>query len=142
MSPVLTYMSKPAYKRATRVADQIREEVADILLRKTKDPRLHSVTVTGVEITDDLRLARIYVTTGQQGQDEAEVMSGISKATGFIRTELGRRLSLRYNPALVFLKDTSGPRGDRILSLLESLKTNSPHEGHDESVPKRDEHES
>ena len=56
-------MAKTAYKRAERVADQIRMEVADILMRKIKDPRVRSVTVTDVELTADLRLARIYVTT-------------------------------------------------------------------------------
>ena len=81
---------------------------------------------------DDLRLARVYVTTGQSDQAEAEVMSGLTKATGFIRAELGRRLSLRYNPALEFLEDLSGPRGDRILALLDSVKPSA------ESPPQED----
>ncbi len=115
-------MSKTAYKRAARVAGQIRMEVAEILLRKTKDPRLHSVTVTDVELTDDLRVARVYVTTGHDEEDEARVFSGLTKAAGFVRGELGRRLSLRYNPEVIFCKDSSGPRGDRILALLNSLE--------------------
>lgn len=114
-------MSKTAYKRAARVAGQIRMEVAEILLRKTKDPRLQAVTVTDVELTDDLRIARVYVTVGKDGDEEAGVFSGLAKATGFIRGEVGRRLSLRYNPELLFCKDTSGSRGDRILALLDSL---------------------
>lgn len=97
-------------------------EIADILLRKTKDPRLQAVTVTDVELTDDLRLARVYVTTMQQGEAEALAMSGLHRAAGFIRSELGKRLSLRYNPSLEFHKDVSGPRGDRILALLEGLQ--------------------
>ncbi|MEK7294402.1 MAG: ribosome-binding factor A, partial [Nitrospirota bacterium] len=56
-------MAKTAYKRATRVADQIRMEVADIIMRKTKDPRVASVTVTDVEIKNDLRIARVLETT-------------------------------------------------------------------------------
>ncbi len=100
-------------------------EIADILLRKTKDPRLHAVTVTDVELTDDLRLARIYVTTIQQGEAEALAMSGLQRAAGFIRGELGKRLSLRYNPSLEFHKDISGPRGDRILALLQGLQPES-----------------
>jgi ribosome-binding factor A len=114
-------VSKAAYKRAARVADQIRMEIAEILLRKTKDPRLQAVTVTDVEITDDLRLARVYVTTMQEGEGEAQVMAGLTRASGFIRGELGRRLTLRYNPALEFRKDITGPRGNRILALLEGL---------------------
>ncbi len=128
-------MAKTGYKRATRVADQIRMEVADILMRKTRDPRLQSVTVTDVEVTSDLRLARVYVTTMRDGAEEALVMAGLEKAAGFIRGELGRRLSLRYNPELVFRKDVSGPRGDRILMLLDSLKSDSPPETSDEQPP-------
>ncbi len=122
-------MTKTAYKRATRVADQIRMEVADILMRKSKDPRLGFVTVTDVELTNDLRLARVFVTTMQDGQAEAEVFAGLARAGGFIRAELGRRLHLRYTPELVFQKDTSGPRGDRILSLLDSLGTQDREPG-------------
>jgi ribosome-binding factor A len=122
-------MAKTAFKRATRVADQIRIEVADILMRKSKDPRLGSVTVTDVELTDDLRLARVFVTTRQDGQNEAEAFARLAKAAGFIRAELGRRLRLRYTPELIFQKDISGPRGDRILSLLDSLGLQEPEPG-------------
>ncbi|MBM4123794.1 MAG: 30S ribosome-binding factor RbfA [Nitrospira sp.] len=112
---------KTAYKRATRVADQIRMEVADIIMRKIKDPRLGFVTVTDVELTSDLRLARVFVTTLEGGQTEADTLAGLAKAVGFIRAELGRRLRLRYTPELIFQKDVSGPRGDRLLNLLDEL---------------------
>ncbi len=121
-------MSKTGYKRAARVADQIRMEIADILLRKTKDPRLHAVTVTDVELTDDLQWARVYVTTMLEGQEEKQVMSGLAKASGFIRGELARRLSLRYSPALDFREDLSGPQGNRILALLDGLNVERPEE--------------
>ena len=114
-------MSKSTYKRADRVADQIRMEVADILMRKIKDPRVHDVTVTDVELTADLRIAHIFVTTMETGEAEREVFTGLSKASGFVRSELGRRLSLRYLPDVIFKKDVSGPRGDRIMQLLEGL---------------------
>jgi ribosome-binding factor A len=114
-------MSKATYKRADRVADQIRMEVADILMRKIKDPRVHSVTVTGVEVTADLRIAHVFVTTMETGQAEQEVFAGLSKASGFVRAELGRRLTLRYLPEVIFKKDVSGLRGDRIMRLLDEL---------------------
>lgn len=114
-------MAKTAYKRATRVADQIRMEVADIIMRKTKDPRVASVTVTDVEITNDLRLARVFVTTLLDAEQEHAAFVGLNKASGFIRSELGRRLNLRYTPEIVFQKDVSGPRGDRLLSILDHL---------------------
>jgi ribosome-binding factor A len=114
-------MAKSAFKRATRVADQIRMEVADILMRKAKDPRVAAVTVTDAEITKDLRLARVFVSTMLDPEHEREALAGLDKASGFIRSELGRRLHLRYTPELVFQKDTSGPRGNRLLSLLDRL---------------------
>lgn len=125
-------MSKTTYKRADRVADQIRMEVADILMRKIKDPRVHDVTVTDVELTGDLRIAHIFVTTMATGEAERDIFAGLSKASGFVRSELGRRLSLRYLPDVIFKKDVSGPRGDRVLRLLEGLHEESEqHETQD-----------
>lgn len=114
-------MTKSTYSRAERVADQIRMEVADILMRKIKDPRVRSVTVTDVELTKDLRIARVFVTTMEQNKDERLVFDGLAKASGFVRAELGRRLALRYLPELIFMKDISGPRADRVLALLDRL---------------------
>lgn len=114
-------MSKTTYKRADRVADQIRMEVADILMRKIKDPRVHDVTVTDVELTGDLRIAHVFVTTMETGEAERDIFAGLTKASGFVRSELGRRLSLRYLPEVIFEKDVSGARGDRIVRLLEEL---------------------
>jgi len=123
-------MSKTTYKRADRVADQIRMEVADILMRKIKDPRVHGVTVTDVELTGDLRMAYVFVTCMEQGQAEQDVFTGLSKASGFVRAELGRRLTLRYLPEIIFKKDISGQRGDRILELLDGLHVGQePKEG-------------
>lgn len=127
-------MAKSGYKRSERVADQIRMEVADILMRKIKDPRVRSVTVTDVELTRDLRLARIFVTTMEQEQAERDVFAGLAKASGFIRGELGRRLTLRYLPEVVFVKDLSGPRGDRVMQLLEELHDEESKMGGGESV--------
>jgi ribosome-binding factor A len=115
-------MSKTTYKRSDRVADQIRMEVADILMRKIKDPRVRSVTVTDVELTADLRIAYIFVTTMETEQAERDVFAGLSKASGFVRAELGRRLALRYLPEIVFKRDETGPRGDRVMKLLDELQ--------------------
>ena len=127
-------MAKTGYSRAERVADQIRMEVADILMRKIKDPRVRSVTVTDVELTTDLRIARVFVTALGSDAETKDVFTGLSKASGFVRNELGRRLTLRYLPEVVFVKDVSGPRGDRILQLLDELhdKTDTLSENHDE----------
>ncbi len=113
---------KPASKRATRVADQIRMEVADILMRKVRDPRVRDVTITDAAVTNDLRLARIYYTTLINGHSDRDLAEGLAKANGFIRSELGHRLGIRYTPELVFHRDVSGPRGDRILELLDRVR--------------------
>ena len=125
-------MTKSSYSRADRVADQIRMEVADILMRKIKDPRVRCVTVTAVELTRDLRIARVYVTTMEPQEGERHVFDGLAKASGFVRGELGRRLALRYLPELTFMKDTSGPRANRVLQLLDSLHRDDTHEAFDE----------
>ena len=122
-------MSKTTYKRADRVADQIRMEVADILMRKIKDPRVQSVTVTDVKLTADLRIAHVFVTTMGTEEEERNVFAGLEQASGFVRGELGRRLSLRYLPEIVFAKDVSGPRGDRVLKLLDELHAKTEAEG-------------
>jgi ribosome-binding factor A len=128
-------MAKTGYSRAERVADQIRMEVADILMRKIKDPRVRSVTVTDVELTNDLRIARVFVTALGTEEETKDVFVGLSKASGFIRSELGRRLTLRYLPEVVFHRDVSGPRGDRVLQLLDEIQDKgNAHSGeHDDA---------
>ena len=132
------------FKRTDRVSDQIRMEIADILMRKVKDPRVGFVTVTGVEVTADLKQAWVYVTVLQQGAQEADTqeagtLEALSRAEGFIRGELGRRLKLRYVPTLTFAKDTSVDRVSRVMGLLDQVHprpagssddkgTNDPHE--------------
>ena len=122
-------MSKPSYKRAERVADQIRMEVADILARKTKDPRIGFITVTDVDLSPDLRVARIYVSSLREGQSEELALQGLSKAVGFVRGELGRRLELRYTPELIFCSDGSYQYGRRIDQLLDSLDLKEDSKG-------------
>ncbi len=114
-------MAKTGYSRADRVADQIRMEVADILMRRVKDPRVRSVTITDVELTNDLRIARVFVTALGTDVETKDVFAGLDKARGFVRSELGKRLTLRYLPEIVFMKDVSGPRGDRVLQLLDEI---------------------
>jgi ribosome-binding factor A len=132
MMPVdVPVMSKSTYKRADRVADQLRIEVADILAKKSKDPRLHCVTVTNVEVTSDLRMARVYVTLLGPQDDEPGIMKALNSAAGFVRSEIGRRLELRYTPEIKFWLDSTGPRAERILKILDTLPHPSAAEGMD-----------
>ena len=110
------------HKRTDRVGDQIRMEIADILMRRVKDPRVGFVTVTAVEVTADFRQAWVYVTVLQQGPQETETLAVLGRAEGFIRSELGRRLRLRTIPALTFVKDTSLDRVQRVMTLLDQVR--------------------
>lgn len=116
-------MSRPTYKRAERVADQIRIVIAEILAKRSKDPRLSLVTVTDVKVSPDLRSARVYVSTLQEGLDAQKIFQGIEKAKGFIRTELGNRMELRYTPELSFWPDSSSEGAQRILKILDELSS-------------------
>ncbi len=113
-------MSKPT-KRSVRVADQIRMEVADVLARKCKDPRLRFVTVTGVAMNSDLRVARVYVSLPDHRGDVEAIMKILKHAAGFVRLELGRRLELRYTPEVQFWFDASAPHAEKIGRILETV---------------------
>jgi ribosome-binding factor A len=109
------------FKRADRVAELIKAEMSDILLREVKDPRLHEVTITAVKVTDDLRNVKIYFV--EMGKDECapEIIDAFSKARGFVRRELGKRLQLRVVPEIMFVHDTSFGYGNRIEKLLADI---------------------
>ncbi|MFH1008660.1 MAG: 30S ribosome-binding factor RbfA [Candidatus Latescibacterota bacterium] len=109
------------YKRADRVNDLLQEEIS-LLIRKLKDPRIGFVTITGVEVTQDLRYAKIFVSV--MGDDEtlrAQTLEGLHSAGGFLRRELGRLLTLRRIPELSFRYDDSVERGTRMDALLRNI---------------------
>ena len=110
-----------SFKRADRVADLIKMEISDLLLKQVRDPRIGSVTITGVKVTDDLRMARIFFVELGKDQCSEEVLSGLGKASGFLRRELGRRIRLRSVPELLFSYDPSFAYGDRIERLISEI---------------------
>ena len=113
-----------ASPRQRRVGDQIQKEISNLLLREVKDPRIGFVTLTAVDVSGDLRHARVYYTVmGEQGQKDA-TQNALAKATPFIRRELGKRLRLRCTPELQFCFDASLEYGNRIESLIKELKKN------------------
>jgi ribosome-binding factor A len=109
------------FKRADRVADLIKAELSDILLKQIRDPRIGLLTITDVKMSDDLRSAKIYVV--QMGKDklDAELQAGLEKAKGFLKRELGKRLNLRYMPDVFFFYDKSFEYGSRIDRLLMEI---------------------
>lgn len=96
-----------SYGRSERVAASIRREAADILLNGIKDPRVRLATVTEVNVSQDLRNARIYVSFLTEDDNEIKnAMAGLNSATGFVRSELAKRLKLRYMPNIEFKFDS------------------------------------
>jgi len=120
------------FKRADRVADLIKLEIAEILRREAHDPRIANITVTDVKLTDDLRSARIYVVELGKDRMSDEVGQGLAKAKGFLKRELGKRLQLRYVPELSFFYDPSFEYGSKIEKLLKEIKKDEPKDEPDD----------
>ena len=109
----------PSETRARRVADRINRELAILLQRKVADPRLASLTVTGVDVDRELAYATIYVTALDE---EQEVLTALESARGFLRKELASSIPMRAFPQLRFRWDFSPDRGARVDELLERLQ--------------------
>ena len=110
-----------ASNRIGRINEEIQRELA-ALLRTVKDPRVHGlVSITHVDTTPDLRDAKVFVSVLNQ-QDGKEVIRGLKSAGGYLRRELGRALSLRSTPELLFQEDDSIDKGTHILKLLNDIE--------------------
>ena len=107
--------------RAIRVAEEIRKEVSQMIGSQLKDPRIGFVTITSVEVTNDLRHAKIFLSTLGSEEARKETFTALNKAKGFVRTELSGRLKLRCTPELVFVFDESVEHGAKILKLLNEV---------------------
>jgi ribosome-binding factor A len=107
------------------VADLIRKELALLLEREVKDPRVGFVTVTRVEMTPDLRSARVAVTIFGDGAQEKESLKGLAAAQGFLRHELAQRLGLRHTPLIEFNRDRTLESEQRIEELLRQIRQKS-----------------
>ena len=117
--------------RPERLAAAIQEEISDIL-RGMKDPRLGFVSVTGVEVSSDLRYARIYVSVLGSSAEEEATLEALRHAQGFLRSELGRRIRLRHVPEINFRLDPSIRHGARIFELLRELDQSKSSGGSNE----------
>lgn len=113
------------YKRADRVADLLQRTVAEILLRRVRDPRLGKLTVTGVDVSADLRYAKIYYCFVGSEEERPQVAQALEKARAFIRREIGRRVELRYVPDIQFFFDASFDYGEKIERLLHRIHEES-----------------
>lgn len=109
--------------RVRRVAEQIKKDVSQIIGAQIKDPRIAGITsVTEVQLTRDLRYASVYVSIYGNDVEKEETLQTLMRASGFIRSEVGRRIRLRYTPEINFFLDNSIEYGTRIDSVIKSLK--------------------
>jgi len=109
------------YKRSQRVGDLIREEVANIIMYRLKDPRIGFVTVTGVDMSPDMKSARIYVSVLKE-EDREITLDILNSSKHFIRSLLSKRLSMKFIPTVEFRFDTSIEYGYKIDKLLKEIK--------------------
>ncbi len=92
-------------KRSERVGDLIQKEISEMLVKSVKDPRIGFVTITRVSVSEDCRVAKVYYSVLGSLTDKDRSKKGLESAKGFIRKELGRRMSLRYTPEITFQFD-------------------------------------
>lgn len=109
--------------RARRLADRIREIVAELLERQVKDPRLGFVTVTDARLTSDLRDATVFYTVYGDDAEHAATAAALESAKGVLRAQVGRRLGLRFTPTLAFVADVVPEHARHIDELLERART-------------------
>jgi len=119
--------------RRERVAHQIQAELARLILREARDPLLQSVTLTGVRVTADLRLARVYFRTLTPDAAPREGAEALRRATPFLRRQLGRALGMRVTPELRFEYDTTPDTARRVDALLEETHPQGDKDGEDPS---------
>lgn len=117
-----------ASQRAQRVGETIHKEISNLLIRGLKDPRIGFVTITSVDVTPDLRQARVYYTLMGSQEDRDRTQAGLASSASYIRQQLGKVLRLRYIPEINFVYDASVDYGQHIEKLLSDVKTDLPQD--------------
>jgi len=113
--------------RLTKISERIQQELSEIILMESSDPRLKGVTITGAEVDRELAFAEIYVCALEGSQRSQEILTGLEHAQGFLRSELAHRMELRVFPRLRFHWDPTFERADQIERLLNTIhQTDTP----------------
>ena len=117
------------FSRSSRIAEQIRRDLAELISLELKDPRVGLITLTGVDLTPDYAHAKIFYTTLADADARQGIEAGLRRASGFLRRELGRRIRIHTLPELHFVFDESVERGDRLSRLIdEAIASDHKHE--------------
>lgn len=112
-------------QRIERLQEQIKKEVSAII-RALKDPGVGFVSVTGVELTGDMRHAKVFVSVFGGEEEKTSTLAALERARGHIRSEVGQRVRMRFTPELHFVLDSSIERGARIFELLKQVGSAPP----------------
>jgi ribosome-binding factor A len=121
--------------RPDRVAEQIRIEIASILQRDLEDPRIGLATCTRVQVTRDLRVAKVYVSVLANSEEQKETLEALGRASGYVRRLLSRRIGLRVSPEVRFIFDPSVEFGIQLDEMIEAAKPYSSPEDDEEAPP-------
>ncbi len=108
------------FERTRRIGEQLQRELATIIQQELRDPRLGMVTISGVEVSKDMSVARVFVTTLAENADHSQTIDALQHAAGFLQHELGRRVQLRTIPKLRFTYDESIERGSELSALIDT----------------------
>lgn len=108
--------------RAEKVQEFIKQELSTIILTELKDPRVGFITVTRVEVTGDLRSAKVYISLMGSDEEKAVTWQALQRAVGYLRSEIGKRIRLRFTPELTLHLDETLEYSARIQELLTKIK--------------------
>lgn len=114
-------LGKKDNKRSARVAEAVRIEIAGLLISKVADPRLQSASISRVEVTEDLSLARIFFTVFGGDKEKAAAQKGFERASGFMRSHLAKELNLRFTPALQFRYDDKADKVSELEEIFQEI---------------------
>lgn len=111
------------FKRSQRIQELILEEISKLVQSGLKDPRIGFTTVTKVEVTDNLKLAKIFISVMGSEKEKTDTLDGLNSAKGFIRNAMGKNLYLRYLPVLEFRRDDNADHVEKISRILNELQS-------------------
>lgn len=123
---------RDARLRPQRLAEAVRETLSELLLKESKDPRLHGVVISAVELSGDLRQARAFFSVYGDEERERQALDGLHQARVFLRRQMARRMRLHNPPELEFRRDRGYERADRVARILDGLHL-PPTEGEPEN---------
>jgi ribosome-binding factor A len=119
----------PHQHRQEKLGELIAAELSELLRNRVKDPRVGFASITRVEVSGDLRHAKVFVSVMGTPEEQAATMKGLRNATGYLRHELAERITLRYMPEINFRLDTSIEEGARILELIRQVEEEEERTG-------------